>query len=417
MLFNRKRADAVLKAHGIDAIVATSPDNVMYATDYECSTHWLNKGFQVYSIFTPAHQPAASLIAPSLELEALVDGTVWVEDIYLFSLFKRGPAQENEMDRVGLAGKRATENAHKVNRALDGLVAALEARGLQRGRIAIDEVGISPFIFWELKQRLPNAEFIPGNPVWWEIRMVKTPEEINRLRKASLYTEMAANAAYRLLKPGAKESEVVHEYHRHLAEHDAKPTFMMLGSGSRTSYPHMLVSDKVIEKGDLVRYDIGCTWGYYHSDTARAVVVGGRPTDAQRRLWDALAKGVEDAIALVKPGADVRDIYRAAMAPGKALGLEDFDRFHCGHGIGISVYDPPVVTLADPSQSAFLMPKVEGGLEPGMSLNIEVGYYIQGVQGMLCEDTMVVTASGHERLTNNSKALEIDRYRAENKAG
>ena len=95
------------------------------------------------------------------------------------------------------------------------------------------------------------------------------------------------------------------------------------------------------------------------------------------------------------------------MKPGKAAGLAAFDRFHCGHGIGISVYDPPVVTLADPSKSAFLMPAIEGGLLPGMSLNIEVGYYMQGVQGFLCEDTMLVTDSGFERLTSNSKSLDL----------
>jgi Xaa-Pro aminopeptidase len=162
----------------------------------------------------------------------------------------------------------------------------------------------------------------------------------------------------------------------------------------------------LIEAGDIVRYDIGCSFDYYHSDTARAVVLG-KPTDTQQKLWDALSTGVEDAIALIKPGADVRDIYRAAMKPGKDAGLAAFDRFHCGHGIGISVYDPPIVTLADPSKSAFLMPAVEGGLLPGMSLNVEVGYYMQGVQGFLCEDTMLVTDTGFERLTTNSKSLDL----------
>ena len=60
----------------------------------------------------------------------------------------------------------------------------------------------------------------------------------------------------------------------------------------------------------------------------------------------------------------------------------------------------------------FLMPSVEGGLEPGMSLNIEVGYYLQGVYGFLCEDTMVVTENGLERFTHNSKALVYDDFMA-----
>ncbi len=416
MLFNQPRAERIMARDGIDAIVATSPDNVMYATDYECITHWANKGFQVYSLFAAAHSPQASLIAPSLELEAIVDGDAWVEDIYIFSPFKRGPAGGRKMDRVGSEGKALLERAHTVRRAVDGLIAAIEARGLEKGRIAVDEIGMSPSFFSELKRSFPNADFVPGNSVWWEIRMVKTPEEIHRLREASRITEEAINQAYRLVQPGAKESDIVHDYHCRIVDQDARPSFMILGSGSRTSYPHILKSDKIIESNNIVRYDIGCTYGYYHSDTAHAVVVG-TPTEEQQRIWDALSEGVENAIALIKPGADVREIYRAAMQPGQTAGLVDFDRFHCGHGIGISVYDPPIVTLADASKSAFLMPSVEGGLEPGMSLNIEVGYYMQGVQGFLCEDTMIVTETGHERLTHNSKALVYDDFVAGSLAG
>jgi len=162
----------------------------------------------------------------------------------------------------------------------------------------------------------------------------------------------------------------------------------------------------VIEDGDLIRYDIGCTYGYYHADNARAVVLG-TPSAEHNRIYDAMAQGVDDAVNLMRPGADVRDVYKAAMAPGQKLGLENFERFHCGHGIGVSVYDPPVITLADPETSAFLMPSVDGGLEPGMTFSIEVGYYIQGVMGFLCEDTVVVTENGVRRLSGNSKSLDL----------
>ena len=411
MLFNESRAEEILARAGVDALVATSPDNVMYATDYECVSHWGNKGFQVYSIFTPGRDPRATLVAPSLELEALVEGDVWVEDVILFGHFPRGPADPHDMDEVGTAGKAVMDRATTVAKALDGLAAAIESRGLDGGRIAVDETGITPMLFRQLQVRLPNATLVAGNPLWWEIRMVKTPEEVRRLREASRITEAAVRAAYRLARPGARERDIVHEYYRQIADMVGRPTFMLLGSGSRSGYPHPLASDKVIEEGDVLRHDVGCTFDYYHADTARAVVMG-TPTSVQLEIWDALCRGVEEATALVRPGADVRELYRAAMRPGKELGLANFDRFHCGHGMGISIYDPPLVTLADPSESAFLMPSVEGGLEPGMILNLEVGYYIQGVQGFLCEDTMLVTETGYDRLTHNSKALAYDAFTA-----
>ena len=409
MLFNRARAELVMQRHGLDAIVAASPDNVLYATNYECVTHWLNKGFQLYSLFSPGHAPDASLIAPSLELDAIVDGDVWVDDIYLFSPFPRGPAQMDAMDDIGRAAKELSERAHHVGRALDGLVAAIEGRGLTKARIGIDESGISPMFWWELQQRLPNVDIVYANAIWWEVRMVKTPDEIERLTRASAITEIAIKSALRELRPGTTEREVIDRYHSVVTAEGGRSTFCILGSGSRTSQPHALASDKIIKAGDLIRYDIGCTYEYYHADNARAVVLG-TPNREQSRTWEAMAQGVDDAVALMRPGVDVRDVYKAAMAPGRKLGLENFERFHCGHGIGVSVYDPPIITLADPESSAFLMPAVDGGLEAGMTFSIEVGYYIQGVMGFLCEDTVVVTDDGVCRLTSNSKSLNLEDF-------
>jgi Xaa-Pro dipeptidase len=98
------------------------------------------------------------------------------------------------------------------------------------------------------------------------------------------------------------------------------------------------------------------------------------------------------------------------MAPIRKAQLPDCERFHCGHGIGIAIYDPPVITATDPTASVFRIPHAEGGLEVGTVFNIEVGYYMQGEEGFLCEDTLVVTDSGFERLTTASKELQRDRY-------
>ena len=136
MLFNRSRAERVMQKHALDALVASSPDNVMYASDYECITHLDQQGFPGLFGLLPGHAPAASLIAPSLELEAIVDGKVWIDDIYIFAGFPRGPAQGEGMDVVGTKGKALLERAHMVGRAVNGLVAALEARGLANGRVA-----------------------------------------------------------------------------------------------------------------------------------------------------------------------------------------------------------------------------------------------------------------------------------------
>jgi Xaa-Pro dipeptidase len=414
MLLNRDRALRVVQKRGLDAIVATSPENVMYASDYECSTHWLNKGAQVYAGLTPSAAPGAFVVAPLLELEALVDGDgTWIDDVWLVGAFTRGPAPRASMDAMGQKGLDLAQRAHRAETAVDALVEALTQRGLDRGRVGLDETGMAAPIWAEIVRRLPNATITPASTVWWEIRMVKTPEELRRLRRAAEIAEQAMNAAFGLAKPGASEADVVREYHLQLVARGARPTFAMFGSGRRTGSPHLLESTKALEPGDLIRYDTGCSYRYYHSDTARATVLG-QPTDLHRRIWDAMVAGEEAAIARVQAGAQPRDIHAAAMQPGLDAGLADFARFHCGHGIGISVYDPPLMTAADPTRSIFLMPGVDDGLEDGMVINVEVGYYLQGVVGFLCEDTMLVRAGGCELLTHNSKSLAFEDYMREN---
>lgn len=410
MLFNRKRAEALIEAQGLDAVVASSPENVLYMTGFECTTHWINKGFQQYALFSPGHSPDASLIAPGLEIDSLVEGDLWVEDVYVFSPFLRGRASDPAlMDEIGRKGAALVARAPSVGTAVDGLVAAIEARGLQAGRVGIDESGVSIQALEELRKRLPNLKISYAANLLWEIRMVKTTEEIERIERSTRVSEDAIRSAYSTIRPGVTEGQIIDAYHRELADAGARPTFCVIGSGSRSSYPHSLRSDRAIETGDIVRYDVGCTWRYYHSDHARAIILG-QPTDEQRRVWEALAQGVDDAVAAVKPGATAADLFNVAMAPARRLGLDNFDRFHCGHGIGISVYDPPIVTASDPTKSAFLMPEIKEGLEVRMVLNIEVGYYVQGVMGFLCEDTMVVTPQGSRLFTRNSKSLDLQTF-------
>jgi Xaa-Pro aminopeptidase len=406
VLLNRSRAFQVIDSQGFDALVATSPDNVLYASDYECATHWINKGAQIYALLTPGHSPQATLIAPLLEAEAVVGGDVWIEDVYLVGMFQRNYQYEEMLDEVGRQTRALIERAPKADSTVDGLVQALTARGLERGRIGIDETGVSPAIWAELARRLPNATIEPANTVWWQIRMVKTPEEIRRLRTAAEATEQAIEEGLARARPGVSEAEVVQGFHEGLAKRGAKPAFSCFGSGPRSAYPHISESDRVMQAGDVLRYDVGCIYRYYYSDTARTRVLG-EPDDRQKRMWEAMVRGVDDAIALVRPGADPAAIWEAAMSPAWKAGFTDFARVHCGHGIGITVYDPPLMSNVDPRATIFLMPGAPEGLQENMVINIEAGYYVQGIGGFQCEETMVVTAAGCNLFTHNSRDLAM----------
>lgn len=411
MLFNEERAKRILAANGVDAVIATSKENVAYISGHDNPTHNLMKNALICAVYSPQCDPVASVIIPTLEVETFLHARSWIDDVYLVGLFSRARAPGQEMDDVGEAGSQLLKRAHTAANAFDALRSAIESRGLQKARIALDESGLS-FADWaSIKEMFPQADIVPGNVLLWTVRMIKTPAEIARLRKSSQIAERAVAAALAELRPGTSEIDLGASYNSHVSRMGGIPSFAMFGAGTRAAQPHLICSSNLVSEGDLIRWDVGCTYDMYHSDTARAVVFG-KPKEHQTRVWNLLAEGVEAAIGLVKPGADPADIHRAAIAPLEKSGLENFQRFHCGHGIGISIYDPPIITQSDSSKSVFRVPVAEGGLEPGMVINIEVGYYQQGFQGFLCEDTMVVTDSGVERLTIASKALALEDYLA-----
>ncbi len=410
-LFNRDRAARLLHRDGIDGLVGTSIENVIYMTGHDNPTHQINRGVHILGLFTPGQAPEATAIIPALEAETFLSSAVGIGEVYLIGQFNRTPGDAAEMDDRGRASAALVAAAHSVPTAIEGLVDALTRRGLQRGRIAVDEFGL-PVTGWHaLQAALPGAEIVPGAALLWEVRMVKTAEEVRRLRRASLITEQAVMQAMRQVRPGMRDTDLQRIFCSSVAMQDGKPTFTMFATGSLTAQPHLLTADKVIAPRDLIRWDVGCTYGHYHSDTARAVVLG-EPTARQRNNWAALSDGVEAALGGIRPGADPAHLFDLAMAPGHSAGLRAHSRFHCGHGVGITVYDPPVVTASDPAKSVFLMPRPEGGLEAGMVINIEVGHYIQGEEGYLCEDTVLVTDTGYERLTSAPHELSLDRFLA-----
>ena len=409
MLFNQERAAQLMGQAGVDAVIATSKENVAYVSGHDSPTHTLMKNSLNFAVFSPDASPIASVIIPRLEVETWLHGSPWIEDVHLVGLFNRNLAHGHEMDGVGRSVTALLAEAHDAATMIEALVASIKSRGLTRSRLALDETGLGPADWDAIVEQLPQAEILPGNMLLWSVRMIKTQDEIERLRRASQIAESSVRHALSNLQAGGTDIDIERAYNAEVCRQGGLPSFAMFGSGALTSQPHLISSSKVIESDDLIRWDVGCTYQLYHSDTARAVV-NGKPKSHQSDLWDLLARGVENAIEAARPGALPADLYEIAIDPLARSGNRDFARFHCGHGIGISIYDPPIVTQEDPSASVFRIPAAEGGLQPGMVLNIEVGYYQTGFQGFLCEDTILITPDGHERLTTAPKALALSDY-------
>lgn len=228
-----------------------------------------------------------------------------------------------------------------------------------------------------------------------ELRYVKTPEEIEKIRKASEITDHAFEEILKYIEIGMTENQVAAklEYIVKMAGADGMGFDTILISGSKTSLPHGKPTNKLIEAGDFVTMDFGAMVDGYTSDMTRTIVMGQasqEQMEVYRLVKEAQQKGMDSIKPLVTsdlPDQAVREVLKDRIQyyyPG------------IGHGIGLDLHEAPFISQ-------------KGGytIEENCIITVEPGLYIPGWGGVRIEDSILVTREGYERLTKSSKDLII----------
>ena len=169
----------------------------------------------------------------------------------------------------------------------------------------------------------------------------------------------------------------------------------MVTIGERAALADVYPTDRALRSGDLVRFDLGCLVGPYRSDISRTAVLG-KPSEKQARYYGAILAGERAAIAAMKPGVPVSQLFDLAVRVTRESGLPHYQRHHVGHGIGLEPYDPPTINATTST-----------ALEPGMVFCVETPYYEHGWGGVQVEDAVEITAGGSRTLTRSSQDLAI----------
>lgn len=397
MLANHKRIRHIMASEDVEAIVASMPENVTYLTDYWSLSHWFLKGTQVYAVFPLRNDLAPYLILPISEMDLVVESkTCWIDHFVTYGKFYIDPPKEGVplSDDVRRLQNLLSSSKH-FEEAATALAESLADIGLERGKIALDDMNVTTVLYRTIQGKLPDARFIDGHPMLRRIRAVKTPEEIDRLESAAQITESGFLKSLEAICEGATELDIHRIYCNTVAEQGGIPTLDCVGAGHRSGLPNVRPSQYRVQKGDLVRFDIGCVNQYYHSDTARIAILG-EPTEKQRTCYQASKEGCDLILEHVRPGARVADLFEVAVKAVQEAGIPQYRRHHVGHGIGIEVYDPPL-----------LAPTSDDVLEEGMVVNVETPYYEFGFGGVQVEDTVVVTGDGYRLLTQCDRGLFV----------
>ncbi len=271
-------------------------------------------------------------------------------------------------------------------------------------------------------KRAPR-EIVDPSYVLHEMRLFKTPAEVDTLRRA---VEVSADGHVRAMqttRPGRGEWELQAEVEYVFKRGGAKaPGYTtIVGSGSNACILHYVLNSRRMEAGELVLVDAGAEVGYYTGDITRTWPVSGRFTAPQREIYDLVLRAQQEVIAMSKPGVPWTALHEKAvevLTQGmvdrgilagpveKAIEEKTFRAWYMhstGHWLGIDVHD--VGAYYDGPEAART-------LQPGMVFTVEPGLYFapdapgvperyKGI-GIRIEDDILVTATGHDVLSKGA---------------
>lgn len=246
-----------------------------------------------------------------------------------------------------------------------------------------------------LAKHFPGAELAPTTALVEGLRRVKEPAELDAIRRAAKLADDGVAHILRFVAPGRTERELAIELESHMrlagAESVSFPS--IVAAAERSALPHAHPTDRVVEAGRFLLFDLGCVVDGYCSDLTRTVVVG--KADARHReiyeLVAAAQRAGLEALAAGKTGAEVDGAARKVIADA-GYGAEFGHSL--GHGVGLDIHEAPTLRATS-----------EDVLEAGHVVTVEPGVYIPGWGGVRIEDLTVVTADGCESLSQAPKEL------------
>ncbi len=265
------------------------------------------------------------------------------------------------------------------------------------GRVAVSDFTPALHVL-ALRTALGEAEQTLAGPVVRELRMRKDAAEIASLRDAGAAIDRVHARVHEWLRPGRTEAEVGADITAAIVEEGhVRADFVIVGSGPNGASPHHDVSDRVIEKGDVVVVDIGGPLpAGYNSDSTRTYSVGA-PRDADvAETYAVLQRAQAASVAAVRPGVTAEAVDAAARDVITEAGFGEYFIHRTGHGIGLDVHEEPYIIAGN------TLP-----LEPGMAFSVEPGIYQAGRWGARIEDIVIVTADGVESVNNRPHELVV----------
>ncbi|MFZ0735506.1 MAG: Xaa-Pro peptidase family protein [Candidatus Acidiferrales bacterium] len=372
-----ERVRRAMKEKNIDALVARAPDNVLYLTNY-----WTMKGYDIV-VFPQEGDPTLVVVEPQFR-EA--QRTAWNKDVRYFNFYHPKDPRPPTARSLDLCLEVLRE------RKLTGRIGVELSQGSQICDRMVGEPTVSTQGYFDAFRGV-GKEVVDGAVVLSDLRMIKTPQEIERMRLANELAAIGMAYARANVRPGMKESEVAAmiEGHIHSVGVGYKDkvamarafTLVWSGKGIAT---FTATSNRPVQEHEPTLVEIWvCADGYWTDLTKN--IAPSTLTPEYNRLLDLLLKIFNEAIGIVRDGAPMGDIDKVIRARIDEAGYPGQPSHPVAHGVGARAHEAPYSHRAAP-----------GTMKRNMVLAIEPGIYWEGGGGLRLEDNFLVTDSGSEKL-------------------
>ena len=267
---------------------------------------------------------------------------------------------------------------------------------LEMSHSVLGGVTESKKIIGVIQQVLPHLTFQSLNPFLDDMRWIKTPYEIELIKKSSEIGAEGVKEAMKGTRPGMYEYELEasarYVYVKRGARGDAfRP---IVASGPNTIILHYSANNRQMMDGEIVYMDYGADYEYYTSDVTRTWPVSGRFTPEQEKMYRCILEARDAIIAAMKPGVTLNQLKDVAEEVYKRHGFgKEFLAVgrYIGHTIGISVHD------VDPDRNRPLAAGVVYNVEPLLEIPDKKIH-------MRLEDTVLITPTGAVNMTAGAPA-------------
>ena len=360
-----------MQTKDIDVILITSPHNFRYFSGLD-SYFWESPTRPWFLLIPQSNEPIA--IIPSIGETALQK--TWIKKIQIWS----SPQPEDE-------------GVSALMKSLKNIIPHTGNIGCELGQESHLRMSINDFD--TLRKNLSNCNFIDASEIIWQLRIIKSQEEIKKIKKIISIASDVFDNLPNYIKIGMTEIEICNIFKKELLNKGADHTLYMSCASGVGGYNQIICdpTEKKLQDGDLLIIDTGTTLDGYFCDFDRNYGFGNikkEVNDAYLILWEATEKAFEKT----KPGLTCADISNAMGSILNKPNLASNSVGRMGHGLGLQLTEPPSIMNSDKTI-----------LKENMIITIEPCYeYLPGKM-IVIEENILITKDGYELLTSRTPKL------------